>query len=323
VLGVILLLQALTVAVGGTPGSPEYLPLRVADTEGDFTREGLKVTLRATRAESGAAEALVQGQADLAATSLQALLRFGHRQGRPLPRLVFGLTAAPHVAVLVGSTQAAEVRSMADLAGARIGFTTPGGAEQTWVGALLARARLTPTQVEMISLGHRGVANALDTGEVRAAVVPEPAASALIEDGRAALLVDLRSPRAVAGALGVTTVHAAVFAAADRRIGDPELAAFGRALLAAERRIATAPPAELAERLPRSVVGIADEFARRVETSRSLYLPDGLVDPDAVRATIDIIRAHVVLPAWLRLPRPEQMLHLEPLRRSLRSKRPA
>ncbi|MBI2218805.1 MAG: ABC transporter substrate-binding protein [Candidatus Rokubacteria bacterium] len=322
-LGVILLVQALTVAVGGAPGSPAYLPLRVAETEGYFTREGLTVTLRAMRAESGAAEALAQGQADLAATSLQALLRFGHRQGGRLPRLVFGLTAAPHVAVLVGSAQAAEITSVADLAGARIGFTTPGGAEQTWVAALLARARLAPAQVEMISLGSRGVATALDTGEVRAAAVPEPAASALVDGGRAAILADLRSPRAVSRALGMPTVHAAVFARADRRIGDRELAAFGRALLAAQRRIATAPPAELAERLPRSVVGLGDDFARRVEASRSLYLPDGLVDPDAVRATIEIIRAHVALPAWLRLPRPEQMLHLEPLRRSLRSKRPA
>ena len=59
--------------------SPEYFPLRVAEAEGFFTREGLEVTIQTTRAEPGAAEALVQGQADLAATSLDAMLRFGPR----------------------------------------------------------------------------------------------------------------------------------------------------------------------------------------------------------------------------------------------------
>src|SRR5690242_19337382 len=59
-LGVILL-QALTVAVSGPATSLEYLPLRVAHAEGYFAREGLDVTLKTTRGEPGAAEALTQG----------------------------------------------------------------------------------------------------------------------------------------------------------------------------------------------------------------------------------------------------------------------
>src|SRR5439155_1671686 len=70
---------ALTLAVSGPTSSPEYLPLRVADAEGYFAKEGLTVTVKTTRAEPGAAEALAQGQADLAATSLEAMLRFGPR----------------------------------------------------------------------------------------------------------------------------------------------------------------------------------------------------------------------------------------------------
>src|SRR6266571_6997292 len=94
-LAVILLLQSLLVAVSGPPSSPEYLPLRVAQAEGHFRREGLEVTLRTTRAEPGAAEALAQGQADLAATTLDAILRFGPRIPGQSSRLVFGFTAAP------------------------------------------------------------------------------------------------------------------------------------------------------------------------------------------------------------------------------------
>src|SRR5207245_10745890 len=94
-LGLIVLLQTLLLAVTGPPTSPEYLPLRVADAEGYFKREGLTVVLKTTRAEVGAAEALAQGQVDLAATSLEAILRFGPRQPRQMSKLVPGLPAAP------------------------------------------------------------------------------------------------------------------------------------------------------------------------------------------------------------------------------------
>jgi NitT/TauT family transport system substrate-binding protein len=311
------LLQALTLAVGGAAGSPEYLPVRVAEAHGDFAREGLTVTVRSTRSESGAAEALAQGQADLAATSLEAVLRFGHRQGAALPRVVFGLTAAPPVALLVGHRRAGDVTTLADLAGARVGFAAPGGPEHTWLQAALAHQHLDAAHVEPMALGSRGVILALESGDVRAAVVAEPAASALVDDGRARVLVDLRSPAAVRQALGVPTLNAAVFARAERRIADRELTALGRALLAAERRIATESPAALAERLAKPVVGVGDEFPRRVAAARAATLPDGLVEPDAVKATIAAIRAHVPLPHGLRVPRPEDLLHLGPLRHAL------
>src|SRR5437762_7117119 len=125
-LGLIVLLQTLTLAVSGPATSSEYLPIRVAESEGYFAREGLDVTVRTTRAESGAAEALAQGQVDLAATTLEALLRFGPRVPSETPRLVFGLTAAPPFSVLVATAQAGAVRSVEDLAGLRVGVTTPG-----------------------------------------------------------------------------------------------------------------------------------------------------------------------------------------------------
>src|SRR5688500_16616124 len=113
----ILLLQTLTLAISGPATSPEYLALRVAEADGHFAREGLQVVVRTTRAEPGAAEALVQGQADLVATSLDAMLRFGPRAAAQAPRLVFGLSAAPPVALVVPTTQAEIVKSVNDLPG--------------------------------------------------------------------------------------------------------------------------------------------------------------------------------------------------------------
>ena len=307
-IGLILLLQALTIAVSGPPSSPEYLPLRVAEGHGYFAREGLAVTLKTTRAEVGAAEALAQGQVDLAATSLEAVLRFATRAATQGPRLVFGLTAAPPVALLVATPLNGTVRSVGQLAGLRVGITAPGDPAHTWLMALLARAGLSIAQVEAVSLGERGLVTAVETGDVQAGMVAEPAASRLIAENYAVLLGDLRTPAAVERALGKTTINAGVFARADRWPAERDLAALTRALVDAERLIATAGAEAVAARLPRPVVSNPEEFERRLAAVRALYLPDGAVTIDQVRDSIAIVRAHMPFSPGLRIPRPEELI---------------
>jgi NitT/TauT family transport system substrate-binding protein len=313
-LGVVILAQALTLAVSGPTSSPEYLPLRVADAEGYFAKEGLAVTLKTTRAEPGAAEALAQGQADLAATSLDAMLRFGPRSPKQAPRIILGLTAAPPVALVVADNQKDVVRSLEDLPGTRVGVTVPGGSEQAWFGWLLARAGLSSAKVALLSRGERGLPHAIEAGEVHAALVREPAASRLVSSGQAHLLVDLRTPAAVGRALGTTTLNAAVFMRSDRTVSDRDLGAFSRAVLAAERRIATATAQALSEHLPATITAPADDFDTRLESCRSLYLADGAVTLDQVRETLSLIRAHLPLPATTRIPTAEELLKSGPRR---------
>ncbi len=317
-LGVIILLQSLVLAIAGPVTSPEYLPLRVAEAEGYYAREGLNVVVRTTRAEPGPAEALGQGQADLAATTVDAMLRFGPRTATQGPRLVLGLTAAPPVVLLVPTSQATIVRTLNDLTGTRVGLSTPGAPEHAWFGWLLARAGLSVAQMSVVSHGARGLTVALESGDVHAGLVHEPAASRLLAAGQAHVLVDLRTPAAVAQAIGTPTVNAAVFARADRRPRDRDLGAFARAVLAAEQRIAAARPDELAARLPKRTTTPPDEFAARLEATRQIYLADGLVTADQLRETMALIRAHQPLPVTARVPAPEEMLHVEPVRRAVR-----
>src|SRR2546426_4926242 len=208
-----------------------------------------------TRAESGAAEALAQGQADLAATTLEAMLRFGLRTPSQAPRLVFGLTAAPPVALLVGASHAGTVRSIDDLNAIRVGVTTPGAPEHAWFGWLLARAGMSVAQVSVTSLGGRGLIAAIDSGEVHVALVQEPMATQLLGQGRAKLLADFRTPRAAAATLGAATVNAAGFARAHPPPPDRALSALVRALRKAEQRIQTAEAQEPARTPPTPGLG--------------------------------------------------------------------
>ncbi len=320
-LGVILLLQSLTIAVSGPPTSPEYLPLRVAEAEGYFAEAGLRVTLRTTRAESGAAEALAQQQADLAATSIEAALRFGAARGGEAPRIVFGLTAAPPVVLAVPASFRETTRSVGDLAGAMVGISSPGAPEQTWLLALLAKADLRVSQVSLMSYGERGLGVAVAQGQVRVGLIREPLASRLLGDGTAVALVDFRDPHGIERVLGHSTLHAALFVSARSRLRGADLEALSRALLRATARIETATAEELAERLPRAVLGSADDFAVRLAGTRKIYLRNGLVDPETLQSTIAMIREHVPIPRTLRLPRASDLLHTEPLRRVLGQRR--
>ncbi|HEY7649242.1 MAG TPA: ABC transporter substrate-binding protein [Methylomirabilota bacterium] len=315
-IGLILLLQTLTIAVSGPPTSPEYLPLRVAEASGHFTREGLAVTLKTTRAEIGAAEALTQGQVDLAATSLEALMRFGLRLPSQRPQLVLGLTAAPPVALVAATNLGDTVRKIENLVGLRVGMSAPGVPEHAWLIALLTRAHVRVSQIDLVSLGSRGLVAGVERGDVQAGMVYEPFVSHLLTTGRGMILADLRTPEAVRAALDIGTVNAAVFARADRRPPDRILAALARAVLAAERQLATVDPRDLAAQLSRSVAGSAEEFERRVLTTRGIYLADGLVGLDELTASINMIQAHMPLPAAVKVPRPADMLYLAPLKQA-------
>ena len=315
-LALILVLQTLAVAVSGPPSSLEYLPLRVAEAGGHFERERVLVALTTTNTDAGAAEALAQGEVDLAASSLGAMLRFGPQPARQAPKLLLGLTPAPPVALVVSAGPGSPVRSLGDLIGRRVGITVPGAPENAWLVASLAGAGVRVNDVELVSLGSRGVVQALTSGGVQAALVGEPLASRLIGEGQARVLADLRGPAAVERAVAGVTVSAAVFARADRLPPEPVLTAFARAVLSATRWLAAASPDAFAATMPPSVVGPLEDLALRLDAARGLYLAQGRLTPAELRQSIKLLRAYHPLSS---APRPDDMLLSGPLTRAIRS----
>ncbi len=318
----LVLLQAtLTIATAGPATAPEYLPLWVAQAEGYFAEEKLAVSLEATRAEASAAEALARGQADLAATSLDAALVLGAPAGAP-PKLVFGLTATPAVALLVPVARKDTTRSLDDLAGATIGVPAPGTPSEFMLLALLARAGIRIPRVTVKSYGERGLAGALESGEVAAGILGDPYATRLIEDGKAVALVDLRQRGEPERWLGEPGVYSALFARADTRLGPAELKPLARALLRALARIQTATPDELRAGLPAATVGFPEDFSARLLGARQIFLRDGWVTPEMLKTSIAYVRSRGPIPAKVKMPRrTDQLLLTGPLREVLDSRR--
>ncbi len=306
----VLLQTALTIAVAGPPTSPEYVPLHVAQADGLFTAQQLSVTLRSTRSDAAAAEMLATGQAQLAATSLDAALRLGGTEGVP-PRLVWALTAAPPVALLVAPGRVDTIRSAADLAGQTVAIPAPGTTEDQALGLLLARAGVPMHRVKVLSLGERGVARALEGGEVAAGVLGEPHVSRLVEGGKAVIAVDLRTAKDAAATLGGPTVGAALFARAGAEPPAATIRALRAALQAAVGRTISAEPAALQTTLPSAVIGSPADFALRLRSARDLFLADGRVPAETLERSLELLRARAPLPAKVKLPRKTERLLIE------------
>jgi NitT/TauT family transport system substrate-binding protein len=292
---------AITISVAGPATAPEYLPLYVAEAGGYFAEEKLEVTLKVERSEGDAAQALARGGADIAATSLDAAYRQGHVAGAP-PLLLFGLTAAPPVALLVSPQHKDTVRSPADLRGQMVGLPGVGTPEQAMLATILLRAGVKIHQVPLRTFSSRGLAGALEQGEVAAAMLSDPWVTRLTQEGVASTLADLRTRSDAARWLGAETVHAALFVRADDRPGDQELVALCRALLRAVARVAETPAEALASVLPASVTGKPDDFALRAAGARHSFLPGGRITLDVLKASIGQARERAPLPAAVKLP---------------------
>jgi NitT/TauT family transport system substrate-binding protein len=291
----------MTIAVAGPATSTEYLPLHVAQAEGYFAQEKLEVTLKVEQSESDAALALARGRADVAATSLDAAYRLGHVKGAP-PLLFFGLTAAAPVAILVSPNHKDTLHSPADLRGQPVGLPGAGTPEQAMLATILSRAGVKIHQVPLRSYSNRGLAGALEQGEVAAGVMADPWVTRLVGERAAFVLADLRSRSDAARWLGAETVHAALFARADGRPDDQELAALTRALLRAVAKLTDTSAEALASVLPSSVTGVADDFSVRVAGARQSYFPHGRVTEDMLKVSLAQARERSPLPAAVKLP---------------------
>ena len=292
---------AITIAVAGPATSPEYLPLFVAQSEGYFAQEKIEVTLTTERSESAAAQAMARGRADIAATSLDAAYRVGHVKGT-LPPLLFGLTAAPPVAILVSPGHKETVRSPRDLHGQPVGLPGVGTPEQAMLATILTRTGVKIHHVPLRSFSDRSLAGALEQGEVAAAVMADPWVTRSVDESTATILVDLRTRSDAARWLGAETVHAALFLRADAAVGEQDLVALAKALLRAVARISDATAETLAAGLPASVIGRPGDFALRVAGARQSYLPRGWVTEDMLKASLRQASERVEMPAAVKLP---------------------
>jgi ABC-type nitrate/sulfonate/bicarbonate transport system substrate-binding protein len=295
-------LSELTVSVGGGPDDPAYLPVHVAAGLDTFVAEGVRVTLRRAKHPTAAVTALRDSEVAVAVTTTDQAIRGAWMRGTPV-RVVLAHSAAPGVALLVSPRHREHISRVEDLRDQRVGIPGPGTTGHVVLMALLQQRKMGPWQLQLVSLGGGALAARVASGELAAAVVDEPWASRALEAG-ASLLLDLRRAEDAARHLGGPFYEVvSVTRAAEKELTKvaPALAAYARALVRVQAWLAATPPADIAQRLPPTLIRDREAFLARLGALQGAVVPDGEATVAGLTATLAVLRAGSPWPVTLKL----------------------
>ncbi|SOE18540.1 putative hydroxymethylpyrimidine transport system substrate-binding protein [Hoeflea halophila] len=144
--------------------NPDHGPIIIAEEKGYFEEAGLAVEIIAPANPSDPPKMVAAGQADLA-ISYQPQLHLQIHEGLPLKR-VGTLVATPLNCLLV--LEDGPVKSPADLAGRKVGFSV-GGVEEAVLGAILKTHGLALEDIELINVNW-SLSPSLMSGQVDAVI---------------------------------------------------------------------------------------------------------------------------------------------------------
>ena len=144
--------------------NPDHAPLVVADKLGFFAQQGLDVELLPPADPSMVPRAVAAGQVDIG-IHYQPNLYLDHAAGVPLKR--FGTLVETPLSTLMVLADG-PVKSIADLAGKRIGFSVS-GFEDAMLGRMLAEAGVPRESVELVNVNF-ALSPSLIAGKVDATI---------------------------------------------------------------------------------------------------------------------------------------------------------
>ena len=261
----------LTLGVGGKP-LLYYLPLTVAERKGFFKEEGLDVEINDFGGGARSLQSLIGGSVDVVTGAYEHTIRM-QAKGQDVRALV-ELGRFPGIVLAVKKDKAGQIKSAADLKGAKIGVTAPGSSTALAAQYAMVKAGLKAGDAALIAVGGgAGAVAAMKKGEIDAISHLDPVIAKLEADGDIQVLARhphrVRHPRAVrrlepgGGALHQAGLHRAQpgdRAAPDQRLREvAEMAGDGEARGRGGDRAGRVPPrrqaalrqggAELARRL--------------------------------------------------------------------------
>jgi NitT/TauT family transport system substrate-binding protein len=280
----------LTIGVGGKP-LLYYLPLTIAETRGFFREAGLQVEVNDFGGGSRALQALLGGSVDVVTGAYEHTIRM-QTKGQDV-RAVLELGRFPGIVLAVKKDKAAQLRTAADLKGAKIGVTAPGSSTNFFVNFLMAKAGADPKSAAFIGVGTGlSAVAAMKKGEIDAIANLDPVISKLESDGDIVILADTRTETGTRAIFGGTNPAAVVYMKNDFIEKHPQTTqAIVQAFHKALRWIATASPDDIARSVPESYyLGDRDLYLRAVKASLETYSRDGIIQPEGMRSALGMLQ---------------------------------
>ncbi len=292
------------IANSGTGLQTWSLPITLAHSLGYYKDEGLDVSIENLPSIVKSLQALIGGSVDAATLQYGQTLQMA-AEGQHV-QSIFLLNHHGNMALVVAPSASKRIQRIEDLRNATIGVSAPGSTSHQWLGFLLAKHGIRPTEVSIVGIGVAAPRiAAVESGRVDAAVVTGGEHIRLLRrhpDLR--ILIDESTPEGMLETYGVPTYAGGTLSAKqDWLKANPDTARrLARALLRTHQWIALHSPEQIREKLPdgfRSDDAALDSEV--IRSSLSAFTPDGKMPLGApeimkryVEATVENVRNYKI-----------------------------
>src|SRR6201994_4032455 len=270
----------LTIAVGG--GSCLcYLPPVLAQQLGEFDKAGLAVELVDLKGGSDALKAVLGGSADVVSGYFDHCVNIAAKKQELVSFVVYD--RYPGLVLVVSPSHTADIKSIKDLAGKKVGVSAPGSSTDFFLKYLLKKNGVDPASVAVIGVGLGGTSvAAMEQGQIDAAVMLDPSVTVL-QGSHADLriLSDTRTGKDTLDVFGGEYPGGALYSTSAWIAGhDKETQALTQAILNTLAWIHSHTPEEVMAKMPPEIVGKNTElYLAALKNTLPMYSETGKMDP--------------------------------------------
>jgi NitT/TauT family transport system substrate-binding protein len=279
----------LTIAIGGA-GCLCYLPTVLAEQLGEYKKAGIDVELVNFKGGSQALTAVIGGSADVVSGYYDHCVNLAARNQQLTAFVVYD--RYPGLVLGVSPRHTAEIASVKDLAGKKVGVSAPGSSTDFFLKYLLAKNGVDPNTVAVIGIGIDATAvAAMERGTVDAAVMLDPGATLLKGKFPAfKILVDVRTQADTLSVFDGEYPGGALYSRADWIARhEKETQALTDAILATLKWIHSHTPEEVMAKMPDELVGPDKAlYLAALKNTIPMYSTTGRMDPKGAQAVLAV-----------------------------------
>jgi NitT/TauT family transport system substrate-binding protein len=287
--GLALAQSKVTIAVGGG-ACLCYLPTMLAEQLGEYKKAGLDVEVVDFKGGSQSLQAVMGGSADVVSGYFDHCVNLAAKNQSLVSFVVY--YRYPGFALVVSPKQTAEIKSIKDLGGKKIGVSAPGSSTDFFLKYMLSKNGVDPNSVGVIGIGLGAAAvAAMEQGTVDAAIMLDPSVTVL--QGRnkdLKILSDTRTAKDTLSVFGGEYPGGALYTKADWIEKHPkETQALTAAIVNTLAWIHSHTPEEVMAKMPENLVGPDKAgYLAALKNTIPMYSTTGKMDPKGAAAVLAV-----------------------------------